>query len=248
MDLALAGKRVLVSGASRGIGRAIAEAFANEGAQVAAIARGESDLKTLAASHAAIHPIVADMTDEASARSAWESADKHIGAIDICIANLGGGSPAAPASQHSEWQRVINLNLFSASTLAIIAGERLTNNGALVFVSSIAGLEALGAPAPYAVAKAGLQALVKTTARSLGPAVRVNAIAPGNVLFEGSTWDRKLREDSAGVETILNSDVPLRRLGTPEEIADAVLFLASARAAFITGATLVVDGGQTRAF
>jgi len=253
MRLDLDGSRVLVTGASRGIGLAIAEAFVAEGAAVAIVARGKPDLaaaqgrmgvgKTVA--------IAADMIRHDEVVRAVAEAETALGPLDVVVANLGGGaSVSGTAIPRAEWERVMALNFFGAASLASVAADRLAERGrgALVFVSSIAGLEALGAPAPYAAAKAALQALIKSYARLLGgKGVRVNSVAPGNILFPGGTWDRKVQQDAAGIDAMLRREVPLGRLGTPQEVAAAVAFLASRRASFITGATLVVDGGQTRA-
>ncbi len=119
------------------------------------------------------------------------------------------------------------------------------SGGCLLFVSSIDGLEAIGAPTDYSVAKSALIAQSKQMARRLAPQVRVNCLAPGNVHFSGGSWDEKVREDPQRVESLIQTTVPMQRFGTPAEIAEAALFLCSARAAFITGACLVVDGGQT---
>jgi 3-oxoacyl-[acyl-carrier protein] reductase len=117
--------------------------------------------------------------------------------------------------------------------------------GCLLFISSIAALEAIGAPTDYSVAKAALVALSKQLARKLAPNVRVNSLAPGNVYFPGGSWDEKIQTDPDRVKKLIEATVPMRRFGTTEEIADAAVFLCSARAQFITGACLVVDGGQT---
>jgi len=120
------------------------------------------------------------------------------------------------------------------------------SRGSIIFISSICGVEALGAPTDYSVAKAALNAFSKNLAKKVGPDVRVNSVAPGNIYFEGGTWEKKIKENKSMVDVMLENEVPLRRLGKPEEVADAVKFLCSERASFITGATLVVDGGQTR--
>ena len=118
-----------------------------------------------------------------------------------------------------------------------------------MLMASIAGVEALETPLPYAAAKAAVIALAKGLARDLASqAIRVNAIAPGNILAPGGPWEQRLQRDRAAVEAYIAREVPLRRFGTPEEIADAVAFLVSERASFITGTCLVADGGQTRSF
>jgi 3-oxoacyl-[acyl-carrier protein] reductase len=123
----------------------------------------------------------------------------------------------------------------------------LRTGSAIICISSICGLAALGAPVTYSAAKAALNATVKGLARPLAKeGIRINAVAPGNILFPGGTWDRKLQEDKDGVEAMLTREVALGRLGTPGEIAGLVTFLASPRAGFITGAIYVADGGQLR--
>ena len=120
------------------------------------------------------------------------------------------------------------------------------SGGSIVFISSIAGLEEIGAPLPYAAAKAALTASVKGLADDLAPLkIRINAVAPGNILFSGGRWEEMIKADLALEQQVL-SQVPLRRFGTPKEIAATVVFLASEKSSFTTGACLVVDGGQTR--
>jgi len=120
------------------------------------------------------------------------------------------------------------------------------SKGCLLFISSIASMEAFGAPTDYSVAKTAVTALAKNMARKLAvDNVRVNVIAPGNVYFKEGSWDEKIRKDSAQVQNIIKETVPMNRFSTPEEVADPVVFLCSDRASFITGATLKIDGGQT---
>ena len=120
-------------------------------------------------------------------------------------------------------------------------------NGNVVCISSICGLEALGCPVPYSVAKAALESFVRNSARPLGKlGVRINSVAPGNILFPGSTWERKLAADSVGVNEMLQRDVALRSLGQPEDVARLVAYISSPMARFVTGATHIVDGGQIR--
>ena len=119
------------------------------------------------------------------------------------------------------------------------------SKGCLLFISSIAGMEAFGAPTDYSTAKTALIALSKNIARKVAPAVRVNVIVPGNVFFEGGSLDEKIKKDKKRIDKIIKNTVPMNRFGTPEEIANAAVFLCSDRAKFITGTTLIVDGGQT---
>jgi 3-oxoacyl-[acyl-carrier protein] reductase len=121
--------------------------------------------------------------------------------------------------------------------------------GSIVLTASIAGLETLGAPIAYEAAKAALIASCKNMSRELAQyKIRVNCVAPGNIMFPGSTWDFKLKENEKSTMEYITSHVPLKRFGTPEEIASIVVFLSSERASFITGACIVADGGQTRGF
>jgi 3-oxoacyl-[acyl-carrier protein] reductase len=174
----------------------------------------------------------------------------RFGRLDVLVANAGSGASVAPGRETpEEWRRVIELNLFTATNLIGAARPLLARDGggAVVCISSICGREALGAPVTYSAAKAALDATVNGLSRPFAAeGVRINGVAPGNILFPGGTWDRKLAENAEAVAAMLARDVPQGGLGRPEDVANAVTFLASPRAAFITGAVLVVDGGQTR--
>jgi 3-oxoacyl-[acyl-carrier protein] reductase len=253
MKLELEGRVALITGASRGIGLAIAQMLAAEGAHVALAARGREGLEAAGAEIGGkVSCHVADVTDPAAALAMTGEVEKHWGKIDILICNVGSGASVPPGQENAaEWRRVMDLNLF-ATTNTIEAARPIMRLGsgdrAIVCVSSICGLAALGAPVTYSAAKAALNATVRGLARPLAAeGIRINAVAPGNILFEGGTWARKLAEDKSGVDEMLAREVPLRRLGSPEEIADVVGFLASPRAAFITGTVIVADGGQLRA-
>jgi len=249
MELGLAGKTALVSGASRGIGLSIARALHAEGCHVALVARGRDGLEEAGKEfdgHASLH--VGDAAVPDTARRLAAEAAAPSGGLDILICNAGGGASVSPGMEtEAEWRRLLDLNLFSALTMISAARPHLRRGGAIVCISSIAGLAALGAPVAYSAAKAALNAAVKGLARPLAAdGLRINAIAPGNILFDGGTWDRKRKEDPTGVEAMLRHDVPLGRLGSPEEIAPLAVFLSSPKAAFITGSILVADGGQLR--
>jgi 3-oxoacyl-[acyl-carrier protein] reductase len=248
MKLELSGKTALVTGSSRGIGRAIAEALCAEGCQVAVNARNADRLQTCASAIGASVAIVGDVANPVEARGVVDEALRVLGQLDILICNVGSGSSVSPGDEtYEEWQRVFALNLWSTTNTVEAAREALTvSRGVIVCVSSICGLEVVpGAPVTYSAAKAALHAYVRGIARPLGKmGIRINAVAPGNILSDGSVWARKLVEDAGAVQKMLGSDVALGRLGTPKDVAELVVYLASARTDFATGGVWTLDGGQ----
>ena len=253
MKTDLENRVALVTGASRGIGLAIATTLASEGANVALAARGRDALNAARdAIGGATSVHVADVTDPAAARGLVQDIERQWARLDILVCNVGSGASVPPGEETSaEWSRVMDVNLFAATNMIEAARPLMSRGGgdrAIVCVSSICGLAALGAPVTYSAAKAALNATVRGLARPLAlEGIRINAVAPGNILFEGGTWARRIAENKAAVDEMLTRDVALRRLGTPGEIADLVTFLASPRTAFVTGTVIVADGGQLRA-
>ena len=242
MDLGLADKRVLVTGASRGIGLATARLFQAEGASVTVVARTATTLEG-----AAREIGVSWMAMDCANPEAWAALTTS---FDILVANVGdGASVPDPMPGRARFDQTWQQNFRVAEEAArFAAGGGVAPGGCLIFVSSIAGLEEIGAPTDYAVAKSAVLTLSKSLARKLAPAVRVNCVVPGNVLAPGGVWERKLAESPERVAGMLERDVPAGRFGTADEIAAAIAFLASKQSSFTTGAALVVDGGQTRAF
>jgi 3-oxoacyl-[acyl-carrier protein] reductase len=253
MDLGLANKACLVAGASRGIGRAIAIALAREGAMVAAVARGEDGLAALmtdlgAGGHISI---AADVVTPEGAAAAVDATVRAFGGIDVVI-TVVGKSFAREAAQmdDADFASSLDMNLWSTLRVAQRAVPHLTarGGGSITMISSIYGREAGGAPG-YNVAKAGVIALAKALARDYAKhGIRVNSVAPGSILFPGGGWERRQKADPAGIADMVKRELPFGRFGTPEEVADAVVFVASPRASWIAGTTIVVDGAQSRMF
>ncbi len=246
MNLELAGKACLVAGASRGIGRAIALALQAEGARVCGVARGAADLDALAVDAR----IVADVTTADGATAAVDGAATALGGLDVVITNVGK-SFARDAAQmdDADLAKSLDMNLWTAARVAQRALPHLVKTrGSITMIASIWGREAGGAPG-YNVGKAGVIALAKALARDYAPlGVRVNAVAPGSILFPGGGWERRMQADPIAIEDMVKRELPFGRFGTPDEVAAAVAFVASPRASWIAGTSIVVDGAQSRAF
>ena len=256
MDLALNDKVVFVAGASRGIGKGIASVFLDEGARVIITGRDAHALCAAAAELGEgrkdrIMMFAGDLTQPPIGAEACRQALARWGTVDALVCNVGSGTAKNGWEiTAADWEPVFQINLWATVRLVevFLPAMMEAKRGSITLISSIAGLESLGAPIPYGVAKAALEHYRKDLARRVGASgVRVNTVAPGNIFFSGGTWQRKLESNRESVNAMICSEVPLGRFGTPEEIGAAVAFLASERAAFITGACVVVDGGQTRA-
>jgi 3-oxoacyl-[acyl-carrier protein] reductase len=253
MNLELGNKRVLITGASRGIGLAIAETFLKEQAKTCLVSRGSQSLfnneKKLQQKYGVDNVFAkkCDCTNRQDLNQLKESIENKWQGLDVVVANIGDGRSVPDALPDDEqWQKTWNNNFESAlQTARTFLPMLKKSKGCLLFVSSIAGLEAFGAPTDYSVAKTAIMALAKNMAIKLAPNVRVNVVAPGNVYFEGGSWDEKIKQDKKRVDGIIKKTVPMNRFATTDEIANSVVFLCSAKASFITGANLVIDGGQT---
>jgi len=254
MQLGLKDKVVFVAGSSRGIGKAIASVFLEEGARVVLTGRNEcllvSTAEELSQNHAGrVMTFAGDLAQVSE--DARRSVTARWGAVDVLVCNIGSGTAKNDWRLNSaDWDPVFQINLWAPIRVveAFLPEMVRTQRGNIVLISSIAGIESLGAPIPYGAAKAAVEHYAKDLARRVGKfGIRVNTVAPGNILFPGGAWQRKLDADATRVTAMIAAEVPLGRFGKPEEIGEAVAFLASDRASFITGACLVADGGQTRA-
>ncbi len=252
MDLELKGKRVLITGSSRGIGRGIALGFLREGAEVVVTGRSLSALQEVRREAKSLAGKAKFFKGDLTHQSARHQLVKEFSGngLDVLVLNLGSGKscPGLQADE-GEWIRVFQLNLFSAAETLRLFHPALcrAKKATVTVIGSIAGLHALGAPAAYGAAKAALSHWAKSMSRELaGDGIRINLVAPGNIYFKGGTWDLKQQKNLKAVRAMLKREVALQRFGSVEEIADATLFLSSNRASFITGACLIVDGGQVR--
>lgn len=255
MDLGLTGRVALVTGGSRGLGKAIAGALAEEGARIAICARDDESLRqaaeVLSERGATVLPVVADVTSDEDRDRLMSEVTDRLGPVEILVNNVGGNRRGPICDTTDEdWRATIELNLMNHMQLArsVVPGMRERGQGVILFTTSIYGRE-YGGPGMsiYHTTKAAVIGLSKALAMELAPdGIRVNSIAPGSIRFPGGSWDKKCRADPEGMAAFVKAEIPMGRFGTAREIGDVAAFLASDRASWITGACLNVDGGQSR--
>lgn len=238
-------KNILVTGSTRGLGLGIATEFERSGHTVIKNGRNKSD-------NISENVVYGDISKFSEAQRVIETCVSELGRLDVVVCNVGSGKSVMPGKEDpSEWKKMFDKNFFSTTNIVEASRKFLKKTGGkIICISSICGIEVIpNAPVTYSVSKAALNFYIKSASRNLAEDnITINAIAPGNLLFHGSTWEEKLKKNRDLVESYLNQEVPLKSFGSIEQIASIANWLASEKADFTTGSVFVIDGGQTRTF
>ena len=249
MDLGLAGKNAVITGSTRGIGRAIANLLADEGTNLAICSRNQEEVDSavaeLSAKGVKVTGAVVDVADKASYQAWIASVGEELGGIDIFVPNVsaGGGNMSEEG-----WEANFNIDLLGTTRGVEAAMPFLEKSSAasIVVISSTAGVETFMGPQPYNAIKGALVIHAKQLSQALAPAgIRVNCVSPGPIFIEGGAWEF-IKEYMTDLYDATLADIPSGRFGSAEEIANTVAFIASPAASLITGVNLVADGGFTK--
>ena len=240
-----AGKRVIVMGGSRGIGRAIALGFAAQGAAVSICARNpgplEATRREIAALGVTAHGSSVDLADAKAIEAYVPEAVKALGGLDILVNNASG---FGHSDDEEGWAASLTIDMMAIVRGSHAAIPHLKPGASIVNISSISALRASSRSAPYGAIKAAVMHYTASQAKMLAKqGIRVNGVAPGSIEFPGGTWEDRKTSNPALYQATLAS-IPFGRMGKPEEVAEVVLFLASDKASWVTAQTIVVDGGQ----
>jgi 3-oxoacyl-[acyl-carrier protein] reductase len=252
MDLGLRDKVAIITGSSRGLGKASAVALAREGARVVLNGRTEDTLNQAAeeirAAGGTATAVVADVATEDGCQKLVDEALSAFGQVDILVNNAGGATPTQLSSPDAVWATAIDWMFWPSLRLTrlVTPGMRERKSGVVINITSIYGRE-MGGSSSYQVAKSAHNSLAKALAKELAPDNdRVLTVATGSILFEGGGWWRRTQADPEAMDRFVAADMPLGRFGRPEEIGDVVAFLCSERASLVSGACVPVDGCQSR--
>jgi len=261
MKLKLKNQIVLVTGSGSGIGRGIANGFLKEGSSVILNGLNEKPLlKTEAQflnrfNKEKILKFQGDLNNPDILESLYDFIIQYAGGLNHLVCNIGSGKSVSPLDEDvNEFQRMLDINLLNAvgivNKLIPLLEKEVSKSKcfpSITFVGSICGIETLGCPVAYASAKSALVSYAKNISFPLGrKGIRVNVVSPGNIMFSGSSWQKKMEQNPAKVHEMLKNNVPLKSFGTRKDIANVIVFLASKRAKYVNGANWVVDGGQTQ--
>ena len=256
MDLELADKTAIVTGSTKGLGLAIAASLVQEGCRVTICARGEAGLadaveklRTLPGGTERILAVQADLSTEKGVADVILRTVETFGGLDILVNNVGlaKGSDIVHTTD-AEWHEALDQTLFPAvrASRMAVPQMRRRGGGSIVMIASIWGRES-GGRMTYNVVKAAEISLAKAMAQQLAKDnIRVNSVAPGSIRFPGGSWDKRVQEDPEGMSEFVRRELPFGRFGRPDEVGAVVAFLVSARASWISGASLPVDGCQSR--
>lgn len=256
MDLGLTDQTAIITGSTRGLGLASAKALAMEGCRVVLCGRTPETLESAAqevralAGDGRVLPVQADVTVAADVERLVASAMAAWGRIDILVNNVGGGTGGGIETPDADWQAAVDLTIFPAvrASRAVVPHMRAAGRGVIILIASIFGREA-GGRMTYNAVKAAEISLGKTMAQQLAPdGIRVLSVSPGSILFPGGSWWKRQQADPAGIAAFVKQELPFGRFGTDREVGDVVAFLASPRASWVSGTSVVVDGCQSRAF
>jgi NAD(P)-dependent dehydrogenase (short-subunit alcohol dehydrogenase family) len=248
MDLGLKGRKAIITGGSRGLGRAAAETLAAEGCDIAICSRGaegvETAKKSLEAKGVKVFAQAVDVGDKDALEGFIAAAIADLGGLDILVSNPSGGNGV----DESAWKANFEVDLMGAvrSVNASVAALSESDSGSVIFISSTAAVETFMGPTSYNAIKAGLITHANGLSQALaGKGIRVNTVSPGPIMVEGGSWDM-IKTHNEAMYNATVAQIPAGRLGTDQEVADAIAFLASPRSGFTTGVNLVIDGGFTK--
>lgn len=258
MDLSLLDRIAIVTGSTRGLGLAAARSLAAEGCRVTicgrqlpALEAARDALATVAGSPSRVLAVQADVTRTEDLERVVSQTVEAFGGVDVLVNNVGAaGGAGLLETSDADWQQALDQTLFPAvrASRAVVPHMRARGGGSIVIVASIYGREA-GGRMTYNAVKAAEISLAKSLAQQLAPSgIRVNSVSPGSILFEGGSWWKRQQADPEGIAEFVRRELPFGRFGRAEEVGDVVAFLASPRASWISGTSVVVDGCQSRAF